>query len=73
MTLVEKYRPKNWDEVFGNDWIKEVLQRMIENDTVQHMMFVGAPGCGRRWVNGTGDSYALRYEVSIQTTSVTSE
>jgi replication-associated recombination protein RarA len=49
MTLVEKYRPKNWDEVFGNDWIKEVLQRMIENDTVQHMMFVGSPGCGNRF------------------------
>lgn len=46
-TLVERYRPKTWDEVFGNDWIKEVLQRMIENDTVQHMIFVGAPGCGK--------------------------
>lgn len=47
MTLVEKWRPKDWDGVEGNDWIKEVLQRMIENDTTQHMMFVGPPGCGK--------------------------
>lgn len=46
-TLVEKYRPKDWDEVEGNDWIISVLQRMIDNNTTQHMIFVGQPGCGK--------------------------
>lgn len=49
-TLVEKYRPKDWDEVEGNDWIISVLQRMIDNNTTQHMIFVGQPGCGNRLV-----------------------
>lgn len=47
MTLVEKYRPKDWDDVIGNDSIKEVLIRMIENDTVQHLLFVGPAGTGK--------------------------
>lgn len=46
-TLVEDWRPKDWDGVYGNDWIKEVLQRMIKNDSAQHMLFVGRPGCGK--------------------------
>lgn len=46
-TLVEKYRPKDWQDVEGNDWIKSVLQRMIDNDSTQHMIFVGQPGCGK--------------------------
>lgn len=49
-TAVEKYRPKEWDGVIGNDSIKTVLQRMIENDTVQHLLFVGPPGCGKTTV-----------------------
>ena len=64
-TLVEKYRPKDWDGVYGNDWIKLVLQRLIDNDTVQHMIFVGRPGCGNRQMGSVGDSYALRYETHM--------
>lgn len=47
MTLVEKYRPTEWDDVYGNKDIITVLKRVIENDTTQHMIFVGRPGCGK--------------------------
>ena len=49
LTLVDKYRPKSWEAVFGNEHIIEVLKRMIANDTCQHMMFIGPPGCGNRF------------------------
>lgn len=47
MTLVEKYRPTEWDDVYGNKYIITVLKRKIETDTTQHMIFVGRPGCGK--------------------------
>jgi len=47
MTLVEKWRAIDWDGVYGNKWIITVLKRVIENDTTQHMIFVGRPGCGK--------------------------
>jgi len=47
MTLVEKYRGKEWDDIEGCEDIKDVLKRMIENDTVQHLLFVGPPGTGK--------------------------
>lgn len=46
-TIVARRRPRNWDEVKGNDWIKEILKRWVEHDTLQHMIFVGPPGCGK--------------------------
>jgi len=46
-TLVEKYRPSTWDDVIGNEEIKIVLQRLIANDSLQHMIFSGPPGCGK--------------------------
>jgi len=47
LTLVEEFRPITWDGVYGIEYIKTVLKRMIENDTTQHMMFIGPPGCGK--------------------------
>jgi len=47
MTLVVKYRAKDWNGVYGNGWIITVLKRVIKNDTTQHMIFVGRPGCGK--------------------------
>lgn len=47
MTLVEKHRGTSWDDIYGNEHIKTVLQRVIENDTTQHMIFCGRPGCGK--------------------------
>lgn len=47
MTLVEKYRPKEWEDIIGNKEIITVLKRMIENDTVQHIMLIGPPGTGK--------------------------
>lgn len=46
-TLVEKYRPRTWDQVYGNEWIKNTLQRILDNGTEQHMLFVGPPGSGK--------------------------
>jgi len=47
MTLVEKYRPSKWEEVVGNEEIIKVLKRLIKNDSLQHMIFYGPPGCGK--------------------------
>lgn len=46
MTLVEKHRP-DFNTIVGLEWIKKVLKRMINNNTTQHMIFDGPPGCGK--------------------------
>lgn len=57
-TLVERYRPRTWDEVYGNEWIKTVLKRWIKNDCPQHMIFAGRPGCGKTTI---GRVFASEY------------
>lgn len=47
MTLVEKYRGTEWDDIYGNEHIKTVLKRVIKTDNTQHMIFCGRPGCGK--------------------------
>lgn len=67
MTLVEKYRPTTWDGVYGNKHIISVLKRMIENDTTQHMIFVGRPGCGKTMLARIFASYYLDSPIDYNT------
>jgi len=43
--LVEKYRPKTWDEVVGQDTIVKHLK--AKGQSMPHLLFVGPPGCGK--------------------------
>jgi len=67
MTLVEKYRPTTWGGVYGNKNLITVLQRMIENDTTQHMIFVGRPGCGKTMIARIFASYYLDTPIDYNT------
>jgi len=67
MTLVEKYRSTTWDGVYGNKNLITVLQRMIENDTTQHMIFVGRPGCGKTMIARIFASYYLNTPIDYNT------
>ena len=67
MTLVEKYRSTTWDGVYGNKHIITVLKRMIENDTTQHMIFVGRPGCGKTMLGRIFASYYLDSPINYNT------
>ena len=66
-TLVEKYRPSSFDEVIGNDEIKTVLKRLIENDSLQHMIFHGPPGCGKTTLAYVLASEYFGKKVSLKT------
>ena len=67
MTLVEKYRSREWSGVYGNKHIITVLKRMIENDTTQHMIFVGRPGCGKTMLARIFASYYLDTTIDYNT------
>lgn len=67
MTLVEKYRAIEWKGVYGNKHIITVLKRMIENDTTQHMIFVGRPGCGKTMLARIFASYYLDTPINYNT------
>lgn len=46
--LYRKYRPKTFDEVFGQDRAVSMLRSMIDSHKVPHaMMFTGPSGCGK--------------------------
>jgi len=47
LTLVEKHRPYQFDQMIGLDWIITILKRLIENNALQSMVFLGPPGCGK--------------------------
>ncbi|MFH1586405.1 MAG: replication factor C small subunit [Candidatus Diapherotrites archaeon] len=44
---VEKYRPKNLDEVIGQEEITKRLSRYVSNSNVPNMMFSGPAGVGK--------------------------
>merc|ERR1711977_218506 len=44
---VEKYRPKNLDDVAAKDHTVTVLQRTLQSSNLPHMLFYGPPGTGK--------------------------
>jgi len=45
MTLVEKYRPKTFDEVIGQEEIVNKIRKNLKK--LPHLLFVGTPGTGK--------------------------
>lgn len=47
-SLAVKYRPKTFDDVQGQDTIKQILQHQVETKTMQHgYLFCGGAGTGK--------------------------
>lgn len=44
---VEKYRPQNLDEVYGQDEIVTILNKFIKESRLPHLLFYGPPGTGK--------------------------
>ena len=48
MRLTEKYRPRSWDDVVGQDKIVNALKKIAGRGwSLPHMLFIGPPGCGK--------------------------
>jgi replication factor C small subunit len=45
--LVEKYRPKSFSDLVGNQEIVEELKEMIKAKNIPHILFSGPPGNGK--------------------------
>ncbi|MCW1309289.1 MAG: AAA family ATPase [Candidatus Nanoarchaeia archaeon] len=58
--LVEKYRPRKFDEVIGQEHVIKSLREMIARKTKAHLLFVGPPGCGK-----TSVAYAYANEIGL--------
>ncbi|KAM9980243.1 hypothetical protein ACTFIZ_006487 [Dictyostelium cf. discoideum] len=44
---VEKYRPKNLDDLIAHEDITQTITKLIENNTLPHLLFYGPPGTGK--------------------------
>ena len=44
---VEKYRPKNLDEIFLHQGIKEYFDTLESKESIPNLLFVGNPGIGK--------------------------
>jgi replication factor C small subunit len=44
---VDKYRPKNFDEIIGQDYFVKRIKAFIESKNMPHLLFAGAPGTGK--------------------------
>ena len=44
---VDKYRPKNFDDIVGQDFFVKRIKAFIESKNLPHLLFCGAPGCGK--------------------------
>jgi len=47
LMLVEKYRPKNSDEIILDSFIKEKINKIIENKNIPNLIFTGENGTGK--------------------------
>lgn len=47
MLWVEKYRPKSFDDIAGNDEKVRQIQSEVESGNMNHMFFYGPPGTGK--------------------------
>ncbi|MBP2132235.1 replication factor C small subunit [Methanomicrobium sp. W14] len=47
MLWIEKYRPDNFDDICGQDKVKEHLKGFSENRNIPHMLFFGPHGTGK--------------------------
>ena len=47
MLYVEKYRSKVLDEYVGNDTLKQVIAKYIEQNDIQNLLLYGPPGTGK--------------------------
>ena len=44
---VEKYRSKVLDEYVGNETLKQVIAKYIEQNDIQNLLLYGPPGTGK--------------------------
>ena len=44
---IEKYRPKTFDEVKGQEKIVERLRAFVQQKNIPHLLFVGSAGTGK--------------------------
>jgi len=47
MNILEKYKPKNLNEIIGQDYIIDFLKKTIETKYYNNYIFYGLPGCGK--------------------------
>jgi len=48
LRLVEKYRPKTWEDIVGQETvIKSIRATLKRNWGLPHYLFIGPPGCGK--------------------------
>lgn len=46
--LARKYRPQNWDEVFGNEALVSMIKQKLEDDALPHTILLhGSRGCAK--------------------------
>ncbi|BBE32006.1 hypothetical protein OSSY52_21470 [Tepiditoga spiralis] len=66
--LYEILRPKNLNEIFGNNKLKTLLKNWIKNEVVKSFILYGDPGCGKTsiinaFLNEVSNYYDL-YKIS---------
>ena len=44
---IEKYRPNKLENIKSQDFVKQSLQKLVETNTIPHLLFFGSPGTGK--------------------------